>query len=362
MQDGGDNLIEFTEKMKNVANNESNKKIMNQFWIESKRLLYGVKAFLKYDKIHHDLKPQNIVYNSVTNRCNIIDFGMMEDIDKSKKEARENKYGFAFYHWNFPTEGDFLNAKDFNKMSKLNTNQKNEISLKIIENSKKQLSILFEYTFKSKEVQKIEHLKEWMNYLLNDMTTTTHNQFLDKCFKTYDVYGLGLSLMHVLKNTKHITSEKIYYNLNNLFETMISPNLTKRITIDDAIKQYEIILSDLVKSSNIEHSVLKLEKSIDSIVKEIKTTSANTALIADMDPQPTVEKMKIKIRIKKPKTKSKSSKKCPAGKVLNDFTNRCNKVKTQKVVRKTKSKSKSIKKCPAGKVLNTKTNRCIKVK
>jgi serine/threonine protein kinase len=394
MQDGGDNLVEFTEKMKIAANNESNKQIMEHFWMESKRLLYGVKAFLRHGKIHHDLKPQNIVYNSVTNRCNIIDFGMMEDINESKKEARRDSYGFAFYHWNFPTEGDFINAIDFNELSKLNTNQKNEIFLKIFEKSKQQLSVFFRYTSKTTAIQKAEHLKEWMNYLLNDMTTTTHTHFLDKCFETYDVYGLGLSLLHVLENTKHITSEKLYYNLNNLFDTMISPNLTKRITIDDAIVQYEIILSDYKpKSSNIEHNVLKLEKSIDSIAKDIKTTSANTALIADMDPQPTVEKKKIKIRVKKlksiktcpagkvlntktnrcnkvktqkvakkSKSRSKSSKKCPAGKVLNPKTNRCNKVKTQKVTKKVKSRSKSIKKCPAGKVLNTKTNRCNKIK
>jgi serine/threonine protein kinase len=378
MQDGGDNLAEFTEKMKTSSVNESNKKMMEQFWAEAKRLLYGVKAFLKYGKIHHDLKPQNIVYNSVTNRCNIIDFGIMEDINKSKKEAKQNKYGYAYYHWNFPTESDFLNVSKFDYFTKFNLTQKNKMLLKIFKDSKNQLAVFYQYTLKTRDLQNVyftnilktgdlqksEHLMEWTNYLLNDMTTSTYDKFLDKCFETYDIYGLGLSLMHVLKNTNHIGSEKLYFNLKNLFNSMITPNLTKRITIDEAIEQYENILLDFQnKEANTEYKVLlKLEKSIESIVKDIKTPISNKEFIADMDPKPIAENKKIKIRIKKPKSKSKSAKKCPEGKVLNDFTNRCNKVKTQKTVKKTKSKSKSIKKCPVGKVLNTKTNRCNKVK
>lgn len=354
MQDGGDNLVEFTEKMNTAAINVSNQKIMEQFWTEAKRLLYGVKSFLKYGKIHHDLKPQNIVYNSVTNRCNIIDFGMMEDINKSKKEAKQNNYGFAFYHWNFPTESEFLNVSEFNKISKSDTEQKNKLFLKLFEDSKKQLAVFYQYTLKTRDLQKSEHLMEWTNYLLNDMTTTTYDKFLDKCFETYDIYGLGLSLLHVLKHTKHIGTEKLYFNLNNLFNSMITPNLAKRITIDEAIKQYENILSDVQnKEANTEYKVLlKLEKSIDSIVKDIKTPVPNKELIADMDPKPSAENKKIKIRIKKPKSKSKSTKKCPEGKVLNTKTNRCNNIKTQKIS----------KKCPEGKVLNTKTNRCNKIK
>ena len=351
MQDGGDNLVDFTEKMNKSDINISNKKIMEQFWTEAKRLLYGVKAFLKYGKIHHDLKPQNIVYNSETKRCNIIDFGMMEDINNSKKKAKKNTYEFAFYHWNFPTESDFLNISEFNKISKLNTTQKINMFLNMFEKSKKQLAVFYQYTLKTRD-EKEEHLMEWRNYLLNHMTTTTYDKILDKCFETYDIYGLGLSLLHVLKHTKHIGTEKLYFNLNNLFNSMITPNLTDRITIDAAIEQYENILSDIQpKKENTENTVLKLEKSIDSIVKDIKSpTASNTAIIADMDPQPIVEKIKIKIRMKK--NKSKSTKKCPEGKVLNPKTNRCNKVKTQKAA----------KKCPIGKVLNPKTNRCNKIK
>ena len=198
--------------------------------------------------------------------------------------------------------------------------------LNMFEKSKKQLAVFYQYTLKTRD-EKEEHLMEWRNYLLNHMTTTTYDKILDKCFETYDIYGLGLSLLHVLKHTKHIGTEKLYFNLNNLFNSMITPNLTDRITIDAAIEQYENILSDIQpKKENTENTVLKLEKSIDSIVKDIKSpTASNTAIIADMDPQPIVEKIKIKIRMKK--NKSKSTKKCPEGKVLNPKTNRCNKIK-----------------------------------
>jgi len=353
MNDGGDNLEDFAIKMKKASNNASNRKIMTKFWKEAKRLLLGVQAFLKHHMIHHDLKPQNIVYNSVSNRCNIIDFGLMENIIKSKWEAKHNMYGYSFYHWNFPTESIFLNKLEFQKFDNLRFTEKLNYCRKMIEKNLEQMSVLYQYSMITTLDERGDHLKEWSDFFLEDIGELHYNFLLDKSFETYDVYGLGLSLLYVLENTKHLTDENVYLNLKQLFYSMMRPNLIKRLSIEEAIERYNDILSSTEqKIENNEISVLKLEENIDALVKNIKPLTPKTELIADMDPEPIVKKVKAKPKRKT--QKSKSAKKCPEGKVLNPKTNRCNKIKTQK--------SKSAKKCPEGKVLNPKTKRCNKIK
>jgi hypothetical protein len=162
--------------------------------------------------------------------------------------------------------------------------------------------------------------------------------------------------------------------LNELLEKIITPNLSKRLTIEEAIEQYENIVSGTkTQKSNVGVDPTQIEETIKTLAKKIDPSASKSEVLADLDPKP------IKIRVKKsqirkscpegkvlnPKTNrcnkaktQKAAKKCPAGKVLNPKTNRCNKVKTQKASKKTKS----AKKCPEGKVLNPKTNRCNKVK
>ena len=365
MPDGGDNLEYFANKMSKAANNDKNKLIMKNFWMESKRLLYGIKAFTKHGLIHHDIKPQNIVYNQKANRSNFIDFGIMEEVEKSKREAKNSSYGFNIYHWNFTIEGEFLNNTRFDNFKKLTPKQRTE---KFYDFSKRQIvhfNAFFSY-IKKNTTEREAYLLEYSNFLLNDIDDYSFENFIDKSFNTFDLYGLGLTLLHVLKNSKHITNEKLYLKFDELFNLMISPNLKNRIGIDEAIEQYEEILSDsTVKNAISSQSALKMEKKIKAIIKSTKKQSVNIEKIAEMDPIPSKEKnktFKIKIKVKKNKTPVTPKKICPDGKVLNSKTNRCNKVKIVKNKTSKKTPVKLAKVCPAGKVLNSKTNRCNKVK
>jgi serine/threonine protein kinase len=343
-EDGGDNLEVFANKMHNSPRSEANKKTMKQFWEEAGRLFKGVKAMLNHGMMHHDLKPQNIVYNLVKNRCNIIDFGLMENIKTSSAYVRSNGYGFAFYHWNFTPESILL-SRHFNTFQKYDSTQRlDEIKVRIESNSTK-LGAFFRYVGKTSEIAKNEYLKEWRLFLLDDLNAFTFEQFIQKSFATFDLYGLGLTLMYVLQQTKHLTSERLYVKLNQLFERMITPNLSKRLEIAEAIQEYDNIFAQ--GSAQKESELANIEAGIKTIVKKIDVSDPSIKVLVNEDPEPTKGKT-IKIRVKKNQT----AKKCPPSKVLNPKTNRCNKVKTQKA---TKS-------CPAGKVLNPKTNRCNKVK
>jgi len=374
MPDGGDNLEEFVQKMHKLPNTTANKETMSRFWKEAGRLFRGTQAFIKSGIVHHDLKPQNIVYNTSENRSNFIDFGLMEEIQKSRTAAIRGTYGFSFYHWNFTPDSILFDYNGFKDFVGYNSQQRNDRFVKITAKYIHQLGAFYNYTGKTSESEKRNHLAEWNQFLLVDINSYTFSQYITKAFDTFDLYGVGLSLMHCLKLTKHLTAEKMYMKLNELLEKIITPNLSKRITIEEAIEQYENIVSGTnVQKSNVGVDPTQIEETIKTLAKKINPSASKSEVLADLDPKP------IKIRVKKSQIRKscpegkvlnhktnrcnkaktqKAAKKCPAGKVLNPKTNRCNKVKTQKAVKK----AKSAKKCPPGKVLNPKTNRCNKVK
>ena len=324
MRDGGDNLEKFSVNMKKAPDNASNRNIMTQFWTEANRLFQGVQTFIENNIIHHDLKPQNIVYNSVTNRCNFIDFGIMENCNISKSEARRSVYGFDIYHWNFPTESILLNKKRYDNFTKLTPERKLEfISGMFIENTR-QISIFYEYTMKKTYSEQGDHITAWSNFFFKYIGKTKFEDFSNRCFLTYDVYGLGISLLYVLENTKHLIDENKYNKLQHLFHLMMSPSMADRLSIDEAIVVYEDILSytdeedpnsDVVDASkeirdlvfegftegrlvvseeNLDttpdsslRKVRSMEKNINEFVKEIKPLP-NVDIIANITPQPRI--------------------------------------------------------------------------
>ena len=319
MPDGGDNLEVFAKKMRKSPSNKNNKLIMENFWIGAKQLLYGIKAFIKHDLLHHDLKPQNIVYDINKNRCNFIDFGLMEKINTSITQAFDGKYWFAKYHWNFTIESEFLDINYFNQFIKLTQIQRNDKIRIFNERNIVNLSAFFNY-ITNNSTEKNNYLLEWSNFLLNDINDVSFENFIEKAFTTFDLYGVGLTLLHVLRNTKHLTNSNLYLQLDELFNSMISPNLIKRVDINGAIKQYENIIIDTANTKKKDFkNILQLENDIKLLVKDMKQNSAQAEKIAEVDPIP--------IKINKSK---KNNKICPEGKVLNKTTNRCNNIKILK--------------------------------
>jgi serine/threonine protein kinase len=367
MPDGGDNLEEFAQKMNKLSKTTANKETMRRFWKEAGRLFRGIQVFIKFGIVHHDLKPQNIVYNVKDNRCNFIDFGIMEKIQKSRNMAIRGIYGYNFYHWNFTPDSVFFDQNEFEDFIGYNAKKRTDLFLNITNEYSDQLGVFYNYTVKTSESEKIDHLAEWNKFLLTDINSYTFSQYITKAFDTFDLYGIGLSLMYVLHLTKHLITEKMYMKLNELLENIITPNLSKRLTIEEAIEQYENIVSETnVSKSKMGVDPNQIEKTIKTIAKKIDPSVSKSEILADLDPKP------IKIRV----NKSQILKSCPEGKILNPKTNRCNKVKTQKVSKKcppgkilnpktnrcNKTKSRTMKKCPPGKILNPKTNRCNKTK
>ena len=86
MEDGGINLKTYST----IIHKQTQKQII-QFFVEVHRILLGLKVFIDNGIVHHDLKPQNIVYNEKQNRLNFIDFGLTvttnQILDDSKSSS-----------------------------------------------------------------------------------------------------------------------------------------------------------------------------------------------------------------------------------------------------------------------------------
>ena len=114
MNDGGKDLKSIGAFFGGLSDTPENAKKVKKFWIEAHRLFRGLVTFQKYGIVHHDIKPQNLVYNLSTNRINYIDFGHMRNIRKElEKCERSDNWIYDYPFWNYPFEIQFLNRSEY---------------------------------------------------------------------------------------------------------------------------------------------------------------------------------------------------------------------------------------------------------
>lgn len=365
MKYGGKDLDEFGKEVKQWSRNPENIKKIELFWIEVSRLFRGLNAFKKNGIVHHDLKHQNIVYNQGTNRINFIDFGFMSNKNSIIDKCRISDYWLANkHHWSFPIENVLWNKKTYNnyatgtvsKLAKDFSSVSNEIS--------KQIGYFFDcitdFKLGSAEYKNItcKMITQFFNLSMN-LDKREYNQFLNKSIDTVDSYGLGIALMYMLKQSKHLLDRDFSIRAFLLFKNMVHPYVYSRYDTDVLMNEYEDLLSEqgLLKTHNMRfdnHRLVEgtelptvLEKTINRIVKDTSKVSKADLHTISVNDEP--------IR------------KCPEGKEYKRATKRC--VKTCKIGYKrddnfkcVRDKTlKNIKNCPPGKKLNLNTNRCIKL-
>ena len=404
MEDGGKNLAIFARDVKKWEINKSNIEKIELFWIEAHRILLGLKAFIDNDIVHHDLKPQNIVYDIEKNRINFIDFGFMTTKKKILNKSKNSEYYLSNFHWSFPFEIEFYNKNKYIKYSKESKKKKAKYYNTIIDDLKtlkdvkstKAINTFFSHVIKPELYtddnyeESIEiFLKDYYRMIINNMTEDKYDEFLEKSVNTIDIYGVGIAFFFVFNYSFQFLNEYAIENFTELFYYMVSPNLYQRYDINTIIEKYENILenSGILRKYNkhFENHELKdgpsipndIDIKINSISKEdVKLSKEEIQKNIMESPHKQCPEGKVLNKATNrciKKRSVKTHKQCPEGKVLNKTTNRCIKhsVKTQKqcpegkVLNKTtnrciKHSVKTQKQCPEGKVLNKATNRCIK--
>jgi hypothetical protein len=276
MNDGGENLDDFSRRFGKYPVTTENKNKMELFWIEAQRILYGLTLFLQKDIIHHDLKAQNIVYNEETNRINFIDFGLMTTKSKMLFDCKHSVCQKAIKHWSYPFELQFMNAKSFNKMANRSTETKSNFIKDIInnmenkENSAYRIFLSIAFGHLDRNIQK-ENRKIVMNDFqdfINDMKPEKYDDYLNKCLNTIDVYGVGIGFITVFINTAKFINRELQLDLSELFTRMVTNYLHYRYEPDEALREYENIIS--------KHGLLEKHNKVyeNHILKDVSTKKA----------------------------------------------------------------------------------------
>jgi len=252
--DGGDDLEKWVRK---VVKAGSPTKEVNTFWREFRRLFLGIQTFLKNDLVHHDLKPQNIVYKSENHRINYIDFGLMrstktEATKCSVKNACRNKS-----HWNYPIDVMILNRSTYERLARQSVAERTTLLKKYISNLRQKTSMAFvkaffdmhTYIFRKEDtaLRTRFYNKYWKEFedLIMAVKPENYMDFLNKSLTTFDVFGLGLSITFVLSRVKKYMDTGVVEQLYELAFNMMTPNVFTRYSIDRALLEYDKVLSKM---------------------------------------------------------------------------------------------------------------------
>ena len=323
MNDGGSNLEIFADKMHKMSKSPETTIAIELFWIEFHRVLMGIQLFLKNGILHFDMKPQNIVYDELKNRINIIDFGLMRKIEDVIKKSNKSDNYLGVYHWSYPFECNFHNKQKYDDFVKLSNDEKEKYYKKIINNlNKKNKNVSSFRNFFSFMVDPYEnndrqslHIQKYMEGFLFFLKSEIkdYNHFLQSSLETIDVYGTGIAIAYVNNMTKHLTEKKFSEDLSDLAFQMTNPILQQRYTIEQTIMKFEEIIHNIAKKHNKQFNNNKL------ITEYIKQNSTSIILSKKERKSENV----LENNENECKTTKKCYKKCPPGKIRSKKTRRC---------------------------------------
>lgn len=332
MGDGGINIEDYVKKIKKWTPSVANRNDSEIFLLESLRLFTGLIRFKEYGLVHHDLKPQNFVYNEETNRLNFIDFGLMTSKEKLIEESKISKNDMGIFHWSFPWELEYADKTTFDNLKKKNRQTRETIYNGLIEdfvnrnkknNHVENMHSYFYYVLNSNtnrdeyRKNRAVYLNDYKRFLIDGVDTYKYDEFLEKSIDTIDTYGLGFTMMHWLIYAKPFLDAQLVDKLYVLFYQMITPNLIGRLRIEEARNQFEHILTDsgllekhkkeiheYIVSDRVEKPEKKINKLLETVEPEINVN--RDLIMTSPGKEPVIE-----------------LKDCPPGKERNPKTRRC---------------------------------------
>jgi len=378
MENGGENLVTYTDKMRNWSRSEMSTENCEKFAIEALRLFAGLKTYLDKGLVHFDLKPQNIVYNATTNRLNFIDFGMMKSKKPLISQAKKSKCGSAFFHWSYPWELKYVNRNWYDAVTNSKTRQ--DAIIADLKNKYGSNSVHLGHFFAHvlpKNLPDAEYQEKCNEYIdgfaitiRNDMKNMGYDGFVNKVISTIDLFGVGMAMNYWFAVAKRHLDPAFAFELANIFKFMISPLISTRYTIDELITDYEGALrkSGLLQKYDkeiVDHIAVNglsaHKHRTEKPAKVIRIKKVDQAFVnADPAPCPPGKEINPKTgRCIKFKPVKDLAGPCPPGKERNPATGRCIKIKESKAAKNGSRSGNVLEACPAGKERNPKTRRCV---
>jgi len=375
MENGGENIVTYTDKMRTWSRSEMSTENCEKFAIEALRLFAGLKVFLDKGLVHFDLKPQNLVYNEETNRLNFIDFGMMQSKKPLINQSKKSNCTSAFFHWSYPWELRYVNKNWYDAVTRHKSTQDDTITYIKKEDSlySTHLGHFFSHVL-PKNLPDAEYQKKCNEYIdgfeitiRNDMADMGYEAFLDKAISTIDLFGVGMAMNYWFAVAKRHLEPAFANDLEYIFKFMISPLISTRYTVDELISEYEGALrkSGLLQKYDkeiVDHIAVNglsaHKHRTEKPAKVIRIKKVDQAFVnADPAPCPPGKEINPKTgRCIKSKPVKDLAGPCPPGKERNPATGRCIKIKA---VKNGSRSGNVLEACPAGKERNPKTRRCV---
>lgn len=267
---GGMDISKFANSLSRDSLNIRKHKL-DLFWKHALHILKGIQLFQSHGFLHHDIKPQNIVFNVKNNQLRFIDFGFMTKIKEVIELCEKNKYFIAKYpFWSFPIEFPYLNKNAYMRIAQLSHKEKYEYFENLLRKMKDKHSkisisfhIFFDHVMNNyNEIKRQEminkYFKDFMNFIEYEIEPKNYEVFLEKSIKTIDLFGVGMTLQYILSySTDYFDSKKIS-DLEECFFNMMRPSVMYRYTIEEAIDTF----TQIIESKSVDNSFPFIE-SID---------------------------------------------------------------------------------------------------
>ena len=357
MNDGGENVEQFSERF----NTQGSQELAEHFWIDFYNVLLAVDLFDKKGIVHHDMKPQNIMYNATTREMKIIDFGLMTTADKIKNSAENSKYPFPIIHWSFPFELFLYNKKTYDTFTS-HTKPRAEFFKNLInkfhsssttDNDANNIKTFFNYmrvdgysdSYNNDIIKK--YWKDFYFFLVN-LNAFSHEDFIKMSHSTIDIYGAGIAVASAFSATNKYLDVAFSSRIADFMYAATHPVVAYRLTPKNAVAEYKSMLesSGLLSKYGISLDTEKLPESVHKGIDSIQLDDI------------ALNRTQIDVIVNKPMTG------CPIHMEMNPKTGRCNKRCKDGYIRNADFKCVSsgarvnAKICPSGKEMNPKTRRC----
>ena len=304
MKDGGINLQRFANEMSSFPVTDTNRQRMEEFWIEIHRMLLGIRAFLKNNVVHHDVKAPNMVYDTKKKRMNFIDFGMMETITSAIADCKRSEYEWNRNWWYFPFESILLDEDNYIKnVRDMNLGANAQAFIQKHRKTDNWMNDFIQQAHLQEDDMELL-LQDFVDFLKEaDNKTVKYDDFLPQYFNTLDIYGLGIACLHILYATRKFMSNEFVISAKALFMRMICFHPMKRITIESLLNEYENMLESTgiaskysIQFDSSTHSLryntkTNVEEAATQMVQESKKrkrSSRQLSARAEQDPIPII--------------------------------------------------------------------------
>lgn len=386
LDDGGITLSTIIDNL-NTDPVQLTKTFIYEMMVSFEPLFKGLAKLNEKRFVHFDIKPDNVVYNTLDEKMKFIDWGLSGSFSKIAKSDFAN----CRMYWVLPSECLFL-CKSVFKQLDLASNAYNdetrdyylkEISKTMSTTYKKSYSSVFDKRYAHDSLyQTTIDMRELREYarLFKVMGKT---EFKNSLIASLDTFSVGLILAHMLvymtnkrfafnaesmlyklrKSPKKATPDglKVFKEIHNIVSGMLQPRFTMRTKPKELYTQLQDFY-DKHKSGIIEKEVDTTREDHTKECPEGKILNPKTNRCVNLSGK--IGKELKQERIVEELRKIEDGD-CPEDKVRNPRTGRCVKrtgAIGQKILetRKMRSALKKKTKCQPGKVFNPKTRRCVK--